>query len=56
MTSERICLDRAALAALKADGLGWGHDLDCGCLRIPAAPKTRVARWFRVGGRDHGQA
>ena len=55
MTSERICLDRAALAALKADGLGWGHDLDCGCLRVPAAPRpARLARWFRVGGRAYG--
>ena len=29
--SARYCADPEALAAMKRDGLGWGHDLDCGC-------------------------
>ena len=44
-TTRRICLDRQALAALKADGIGWGHDLDCGCLRLEVPPTRR--RWGR---------
>ncbi|MEJ8560399.1 hypothetical protein QTO30_03535 [Yoonia sp. GPGPB17] len=27
----RYCADPEALMAMKHDGLGWGHDLDCGC-------------------------
>jgi hypothetical protein len=29
--SKRYCADPQALAAMKHDGLGWGHDLECGC-------------------------
>ena len=29
--TARYCADPEALTALKRDGLGWGHDLDCGC-------------------------
>ena len=27
----RYCVDPEALSAMKRDGLGWGHDLECGC-------------------------
>jgi len=30
-STQRYCADPEALAALKRDGLGWGHDLECGC-------------------------
>lgn len=29
--ANRYCADPEALMAMKRDGLGWGHDLDCGC-------------------------
>ena len=32
-TSTRYCADPEAISALRRDGLGWGHDLDCGCFR-----------------------
>ncbi|MEM9786855.1 MAG: hypothetical protein AAF801_10175 [Pseudomonadota bacterium] len=52
--TERYCADPEALAALKRDGLGWGHDLECGCFEAPAAQRSRplIARvndWFRKG-------
>ncbi len=28
--TTRYCADPEALAAMKRDGLGWGHDLECG--------------------------
>ncbi|WP_375255246.1 hypothetical protein [Yoonia sp.] len=31
--SKRYCADPEALAAMKRDGLGWGHDLGCGCFQ-----------------------
>lgn len=30
----RICLKPADIAALRRDGLGWGHDLECGSVHI----------------------
>lgn len=45
--TRRYCADRQALAAMKRDGLGWGHDLDCGCFherRLPTKP-NRIARF-----------
>lgn len=29
--TARYCADPDAISALRRDGLGWGHDLDCGC-------------------------
>ena len=28
--TKRYCADPEALAAMQRDGLGWGHDLECG--------------------------
>jgi len=28
--TKRYCADPDALATMARDGLGWGHDLDCG--------------------------
>ncbi len=39
-TTKRYCADPAALAAMKRDGLGWGHDLECGCFRDTAPPSS----------------
>ena len=30
-TTTLYCADPDALSAMKRDGLGWGHDLECGC-------------------------
>ncbi len=30
----RICLSPPEVRALQHDGLGWGHDLDAGCLQV----------------------
>ncbi len=30
-STTRYCADPDALLAMKRDGMGWGHDLDCGC-------------------------
>ncbi|SFS12445.1 hypothetical protein [Yoonia litorea] len=29
--SNRYCADPDAISAMKRDGLGWGHDVECGC-------------------------
>lgn len=29
--TQRYCADTQTLAAMKRDGIGWGHDVDCGC-------------------------
>ena len=47
--TTRYCADPQALAAMKRDGLGWGHDLECGCFEdaaLPARPNpiTRIIR------------
>ena len=39
--NNRYCADREAIAAMKRDGLGWGHDLDCGCFRADIQPPKR---------------
>lgn len=39
MKPEKLCLDPGAIRHIQADGLGWGHDLDCGCFRIDTAPR-----------------
>ncbi len=36
--TTRYCADPQALAAMKRDGLGWGHDLQCGCFEDAALP------------------
>ena len=36
--TTRHCVSPEALSALRRDGMGWGHDLDCGCFRVAASP------------------
>lgn len=45
-STKRYCADPEALAAMKHDGMGWGHDLDCGCFHAPRgkASHSRLAR------------
>lgn len=51
----RICMDAGTIRHLHRDGLGWGHDLDCGCFHAEAGrqvgPLRRIWHWL-VGGRD----
>lgn len=35
---KRYCASTRHLATLARDGLGWGHDLDCGCFHVESAP------------------
>ena len=37
-TTTRYCADPDALALMRRDGIGWGHDLDCGCFRTDRPP------------------
>lgn len=41
-TTTRFCVDRNHIALLQADGLGWGHDLDCGCFRVEGERPRRL--------------
>jgi hypothetical protein len=36
--TTRYCADPEALSAMKRDGLGWGHDLECGIFYGAARP------------------
>ena len=46
--TSRYCADPDAISAMKRDGLGWGHDLECGCFRTERRLETPgpVARLF----------
>lgn len=48
--SKRYCADPEALAAMKRDGMGWGHDLDCGCFHDtrPSTKPSGLARIFNA--------
>ena len=52
MMTKTYCLGPDAIRALERDGLGWGHDLDCGCIRVVAddAPARR-GLWSRIAAR-----
>ncbi len=40
--TKRYCADPQALAAMRRDGLGWGHDLECGSFYdVAAKPKQK---------------
>lgn len=45
-TSKRYCLDQRAIAALQRDGMGWGHDLDRGCVTLPQPLPPRTGGSF----------
>ena len=47
-STKRYCADPQTIAALKRDGLGWGHDLECGSYYSAAAVQRpgRLARLF----------
>lgn len=38
---HKLCVSREAIRALERDGLGWGHDLDCGCFHVAGNRPTR---------------
>jgi hypothetical protein len=45
--TTRYCADPEALSAMKHDGLGWGHDLDCGCFH-DVSRQTKPGRVARI--------
>lgn len=50
-TTRAYCLGQDAISALKRDGLGWGHDLDCGCFRVVTdGVPARRGFWARLRG------
>jgi hypothetical protein len=38
MHMTRYCAPPDVIALLARDGLGWGHDVECGTLYLPDAP------------------
>lgn len=51
--TARYCADPQAISAMVRDGLGWGHDLECGTFRTTAHPPKpgRFTQWFFGKGR-----
>ena len=53
-STKRYCVDHQAIHALYRDGMGWGHDLECGCYQdvdMTSHP-TRLRRlWTAITGR-----
>ncbi|SHI29508.1 hypothetical protein [Wenxinia saemankumensis] len=47
------CVDPWIARQLERDGIGWGHDLDCGCLRglSEDAPGPLARLWSALTGR-----
>lgn len=41
--TKRYCADPQAIAAMKRDGLGWGHDVECGSFELPVSPRRKSA-------------
>ncbi len=42
MKQKRYCMAPKDIALMQRDGMGWGHDLDAGCVRLPVLPKRRL--------------
>lgn len=53
MTTEakRYCAPPDVVALLARDGLGWGHDVECGSGWVETTLRRR-RRWFARGGRS----
>jgi hypothetical protein len=51
--TARYCADPQAISAMARDGLGWGHDLECGTFHTTAHPPKpgRFTQWFFGKGR-----
>ena len=50
----RVCVDPGTINALQREGIGWGHDLDCGCFHVEkpqrrAGPMARFQAWMKKG-------
>lgn len=51
--TKRYCLDPNAIQLLQRDGIGWGHDLDCGCFQHETLPRRGL--WVRMFGKRDAQ-
>ena len=40
----RYCAPPNVVRLLERDGLGWGHDLDCGALFVPTVPAEKETK------------
>ena len=40
----RYCAPADVMKLLQEDGLGWGHDLDCGTFHAPHSPKPEETK------------
>ena len=51
-STARYCVDPKHIRALHHEGIGWGHDLDCGCFEIERLPRKTVFQklWSKVKG------
>ncbi len=47
MTNPRYCAAPDVIATLARDGIGWGHDLDCGCFS-PEPPRMQPGLLYRL--------
>ncbi len=52
--TQRVCVDQHSIRALQKEGIGWGHDLDCGCFHVersavPEGPVARFRNWMKKG-------
>lgn len=52
--AQRHCLDPRDIQHLAREGIGWGHDLDCGCFRAEGPARTswlsRLTERIGLGG------
>lgn len=37
--TRRYCASPEVVRLMQRDGIGWGHDLDCGCLEMNRLPR-----------------
>lgn len=42
--SPRYCAPQNVIAALKRDGTGWGHDLQCGTFLAPRVVRPSIIK------------
>ena len=48
--TRRYCASPEVVRLMQRDGIGWGHDLDCGCLEMNRLPRRAGPATTRGGG------